>query len=925
MKPHFAKLTSITFWLIIAYVFLVQNVSAKRIDEAEARAIAMSFKPMQNVYGIDGNRGKKLLKQVEGATGNPALYVFSSEGSNDFIIVSGDDETAGPVLGYGNYMSEGEELPPAFSSWIDELANQIDLVSVAANSDSQNSSSVRYLDKTTPESTSTGHEILPLLGNMAWNQSAPFNGLCPEKSGVRCVTGCVATSICQIMRYWEYPAQGTGSWSYQWNGETLSRDFSSSTYSWEEMPYRYTSSSTETEKEAVARLMSDVGIAVSMDYGTSESAASTQATIYALYNNFGYDASMQLRERSFYGIDLWEDVIRRELDEGRPVIYAGQSSYGGHQFVCDGYDSDGYFHFNWGWSGMCDGYFLTSALVPEGIGTGGYSKGYNYNQTIITGIQPSKGRSADSSFTCFGHSLGSSDAVNYALVVNGYSFIAGEVEIDLGYTASTDPITSVDNQAIHKTATLSVNPTIPARGSGLIYSMVISNGTNTFDPVKAFSLSDGDYYITPIYKPSKSDTWEVLPCGTRGNIKLNVAGGIPTVVPFGQAAIDILSLDIPHEMKIGRTTKINCELRAENREFDGPVSFIINNSSGDTIATAGTQLLQLAADESQELVLEINVPVGTSPGKYESHLLISGNAVGNAVNVNVVSSQIKLDSTSFPDSNLLNAIKGFDKDNDGILSDIELSNATILEAQSMEIYDATGLDNLYALKQLYLDNNSLSSLNLVGLDNLELLSVNRNSLTEIDLSQNKELFYIRCTENELQSIDVAELTNLQSLDISDNPIVAIDLSLNDALNTFVSDSKASVNVGSDRSVDLASYPELDADKIENLQGADLSGGKLTFKEPTATYNYNTGNTMFPTMPVTLIAKNSSGINLTETDCETFDVVGLNIIFSDDSHPHLVSDPVGRVIAQGHLKEVTLPNPGLYIISGEHSTTKIIAR
>ncbi len=234
--------------------------------------------------------------------------------------------------------------------------------------------------------------VAPLLGDIAWDQNHPYNLLCPPYFGKeKPATGCAATAMAQIMRYHSYPERGRGSHSYTPElypkMGTISVDFSQSVYDWANMTPRYDENSTEEEMAAVARLMFDAGVAISMEYGPMSGALS-QEWPEALVKYFDYDKGVALRFRANYDFDDWNSLIYDEISAGRPVYATGFSSDGGHAFVFDGYDENGFVHVNWGWSAMSNGYFDTNFLTPATQGTGGSSGGFNSRQLIVTGICP---------------------------------------------------------------------------------------------------------------------------------------------------------------------------------------------------------------------------------------------------------------------------------------------------------------------------------------------------------------------------------------------------------------------------------------------------------------------------------------------------------------------------------------------------------
>ena len=142
---------------------------------------------------------------------------------------------------------------------------------------------------------------------------------------------------------------------------------------------------TDEQAQEVAKLGRYCGQAVEMDYSPEGSGAYTSDQLAAM-KSFGYSSSAQLKSK--YGnTTQWETMIRTELDAGRPILYsASDPSAGGHAFICDGYNSSNYYHFNYGWYGTCDGWYLTTALNM--IHRDGEELHFNSNHQMLTGVEP---------------------------------------------------------------------------------------------------------------------------------------------------------------------------------------------------------------------------------------------------------------------------------------------------------------------------------------------------------------------------------------------------------------------------------------------------------------------------------------------------------------------------------------------------------
>lgn len=321
---------------------------------------------------------------LEMADGEAGLYVFQKSAGTGYMILSADD-VAAPLLGYSDKgIFEEKSMSPELKWWLGEYAREIEYAKSAGEEPFQGVST--RSDKTS---------IAPLIST-EWDQAYPYNLLTPEVDGKHCVTGCVATAMAQVMKYWNYPETGTGTGkcSIQYKNNATRIDsiyFDEQNFDWKNMLDIYDDLATENQKLAVAYLMKACGYAVNMNYSPNESGAPVLYVANSLVNNFFYNQNLQYCRRSYYSTSEWTDMLYGELSAGRPVVYGGQSNEGGHCFVCDGYDSDGYFHFNWGWGGMSDGYFLLNALNPGALGIGANGGGYNFGQEMVRGIQPTEG------------------------------------------------------------------------------------------------------------------------------------------------------------------------------------------------------------------------------------------------------------------------------------------------------------------------------------------------------------------------------------------------------------------------------------------------------------------------------------------------------------------------------------------------------
>ena len=329
------------------------------------------------------------LKMVGRVSG---LYVFNAEQNQGYVIVSNDDRTA-PILGYSETGTlDPDNMPCNMRAWLQGYADEIAWL---------NEHNIQPTASQNPRRTASAVKapIAPLV-TAHWNQGAPYNNqVSGYYSAGNAVTGCVATAMAQVMYYTAKKAGLITSTTaaampeYTTESSYLVPGISAGeTINWNQMRDTYTLSDTDAGATAVATLMRCCGVSLEMNYGDTDhggSSANGADVAMALKSYFGYDATTQCADRSYYSYANWIELIYNELKQGRAVVYNGQSLGGGHAFVCDGYQGEDYFHINWGWGGMSDDYFKLSVLDPDAQGIGGSSstEGYGFGQNAIVGIQ----------------------------------------------------------------------------------------------------------------------------------------------------------------------------------------------------------------------------------------------------------------------------------------------------------------------------------------------------------------------------------------------------------------------------------------------------------------------------------------------------------------------------------------------------------
>ena len=307
----------------------------------------------------------------------PAYYLFAGEKSGYVIVAA--TERAYPLLGYSESGKiDPNNLPCGLRMMLDLYAEQIN----AARS--QDVKPVNTRVDVDPDNI----VVDPLLGDILWDQGMPFNGMTPGQTP----TGCVATATAQIMRYWRYPDRAVGTHGYMSNlYGYLSHDYNYH-LDWNDMPAAPNGTPDDEiqakPNQTIARFMYGLAVAIDMNFAPQGSGTTHDKVVPALIRHYGYSKDI-LRVTEQEAGYLWASIIKSELDAGRPVLHGGTGSGGGHSFVCDGYTSDDLFHFNWGWSGISNGWFKLNALNPDALGTGGGTGGgYNKNRDIVINIAP---------------------------------------------------------------------------------------------------------------------------------------------------------------------------------------------------------------------------------------------------------------------------------------------------------------------------------------------------------------------------------------------------------------------------------------------------------------------------------------------------------------------------------------------------------
>lgn len=379
---------------LLIMLFVSTSALASPRTFSQAKAIAERKAALLGIK-IDKKAAAKAPSMNGGTTTAVSpYYVFPFGENKGFAIVSGDDDMP-EIVGYADHGTyDANNMPAAMAAFLNNYRATIEAMKQGNASAIKNIAEAKALRANNTRATTA---VSPLLGDIKWNQSEPYNNMCPKYDGTNLsATGCVATAMAQVMMYWKYPKElkadineyETSTHKLQVAGELKGQK-----YDWDNMLPTYTNNNyTQTQADAVAKLMLHCGKAVEMDYG-EESGANVTPGRLAKY--FGYDSDLMLDlMRSCFTLAEWTAIIDKELQAKRPILYSGRTTNGGHQFVCDGSDGNGLYHINWGWGGYQDGYFDITILNPGqgGIGAGNVTDGYNRGCDMIIGIQPDNGK-----------------------------------------------------------------------------------------------------------------------------------------------------------------------------------------------------------------------------------------------------------------------------------------------------------------------------------------------------------------------------------------------------------------------------------------------------------------------------------------------------------------------------------------------------
>lgn len=599
--------------------------AAKVVTPGEADAVAREF------FSVSSGTTVPTLSKAPSRKGyareRQPYYIYNStDAGGGFVIVSGDDS-------FGSILAYSRSGTVDLSSMPESMQGLLDMYAEAYTALENNPGPSAMADEASLPA------VAPLLGDIAWGQDAPFNTLCPVSAGsAHYYVGCVATAATQIMRYHGYPERGIGSKTYTDPkcGKTLSADFGNTVYDWAAMPAKVPRLPSAAQTAAYSTLAAHFGVAVEMQYETSGSGTYDFMVPDALRRYFGYDSGARFMLRSYYSTSEWMQMISAELADGRPVFYGGTSDKGtgGHAFVIDGIDTDGFVHVNWGWYGNSNGYFRINHLDPESLGEGGGAGGYNLNQDMVIGIQPAVSGS-ERDYAIYAMSRCSADGPfsgNFMMMTYVSSYESEPVSIQL------EGALVKDGKVV--AALGGDNITLPGYSNGSTSAKLVTLKSVS---ASAQGVADGEYSLCFVYKTPDCNEWKVLR-HSRGHAAYAEAyvyqGQVSILDKHVPAPDGVLRTDITVDGTLYAGGYCGTSFTLENRSADFDISKItFRLTSVDNPAVSfDSEIDCMVYNQSVETV-SLNFPVSSSitPGEYILTALVK-NANGeypfDASNVN---------------------------------------------------------------------------------------------------------------------------------------------------------------------------------------------------------------------------------------------------------------------------------------------------
>lgn len=534
-------------------------------------------------------------------SGQALFYVFNRGANEGFVLISADDRFP-VVIGYafeGRF--DATRMPDNLKGWLRGYEREMTAVmegrATAINA-TEEAVPTRNLPTSVAPILETGVNAAdPII----WDQGYPFNTLHPIlESGQQAYTGCVATAMAQIMRHYKWPASATGGYDYYDNllggPNTHYSGTFGTTYDWVNMPGTVSSDVTNAQVTALSTFMRDVTFSVNMQFADFGSGTFSIYVGRALRDNFHYKHSLRYLDRALVPTPEWKALIRQELAEQRPVYYSGSDGEMGHAFVCDGYEADGTFHFNWGWGGLSNGNFYLNLLNPGSLGTGAGNGGYSTNQEIVVGIEPAyngeTGTMPDPTIALLNlHHTTTDEAFDFEVTIRNFSNYVGDV-----------------NLAYRLTKPDGTQSIVPAASVGIVWEDLVGESTATVS-VPRNQLAEGKNVIAILYRTEGMAEWQELHhlmMWWVNHIEISMPNGEVTYTK-ADARIALKEGSLSYNLKAFSDGTLKATLyNPGTEEYRSRVTYALRNAEG-RLYYLGRRLMELAPGDpvGENIVLKV--------------------------------------------------------------------------------------------------------------------------------------------------------------------------------------------------------------------------------------------------------------------------------------------------------------------------------
>lgn len=788
--------------LLLVCIANAEEIPQWKITPQQAQSKAKTFFSKRGVSIKHRMVRSKTATTVDTSDDSLASYYVYNAGNNQgFVIVSGDSRVV-DILGYSDYGDfNSDSIPDNMNAWLKEYDDAINFID-------NNNVSPKYISST---STLRGKAPISPIVTTKWSQNTPYNAQAPLYGNSRCLTGCVATAMAQVMNHARWPKSATAAIpSYTTNiqiGELES--LPETTFDWDALAL----GSGDSYKSEVAKLMRYCGQAVKMNYGTGASSAYSANVAPALVKYFGYTSTKEIR-RGAYSFSEWDEMIYNELLNNRAVYYSGQSTGGGHAFVIDGYDGDGLFHVNWGWGGYCDGYFKLSVLNPysnSGYGASSSNDGYSMSQSAVIGV----GVGDD----LFEGKLQCSDIFSN----NRYLYVYYNSNSNKSLTFSYG-IALLDNNGNLK--------------------LIGKESSTSFAPDKteyvSFDLSScltdpGTYTIVPVYRRNSGEPWQRT-TGYNKYVTVSVTSDNSiTITVHPVVNLTVTNLNVDGSLKLGSEQILKFTINNIGDDYSGTLYCFLSSTSekGKYIARGGTAI---ESGDKETVDFYVTPPEAGLLNVWLSTDMSGDNVIGQTT-ITITSDQVGLSELSLKTTksevgdgyakttfNLRNDgdytygrpiyIELIDTRTGDVVRTYTLNDVSINPGSSKGWWIRfTGLDNskVYSFNIYYYTKTSGSERTLVG--SVEIImpnaSVDKNHLLQITVSDGGFVEYLeKKVTNKTYSYEVLDGTNA-ILTITENNGFYLDsfqVNGGDETSNVIDHSFTITNIKSDQLIDVVFKP-----------------------------------------------------------------------------------------------------------------------